>query len=257
MSASLLQTFRDLDGNLKHALADLDSPLLLAFAALSIAGKQCSVERMSAEHIIACLEAAGVSVKKNSVSRALARAGNRVSAAKDEDGEVHYRLMTRGEREIMPHLDGGGISLVRIDGSGPRTARSHLGDILSTLRGTIRVCDPYYGVRTFDSLDHIAKSCKVRFLTSKTNEAGRKLRGALQDFRRERKQVDFRLAPSSAALHDRYVLSTDQLLIVGHGLKDVGAKESFIIQLDKKWAQSLIADTRKSFDAKWQAATPL
>jgi hypothetical protein len=257
MAASLLQIFRDLNMGIKDSIADLTSPLLQSFAALSIANEQASAERLSVEHIVACLEAAGTAVSKRSVSSALSRAGDRVSVTKGIDGENLYRLMIKGEREIAPHIGGGGISIVRFDGKKPRTARVRLGDALSSLTGLVRICDPWYGVRTLDSLDLIPLSCRVRFLTAKTNEAGSRLRGAMRDFKRERPDVEFRIAASPNDLHDRYVLSVGQMLLVGHGLKDIGAKESFMVRVDKGLAKELIAQTRASFDAKWKIAIPI
>ena len=73
MAVSLLQTFRDLDGETKDTLADLESPLLLAFAALSIAHEKCNAERLSTEHIVASLEAAGVATTKGSISKGTRR----------------------------------------------------------------------------------------------------------------------------------------------------------------------------------------
>ncbi len=127
MAKSLLETFRTLDEGLKDVLADIDSPLLLSFATLSIAHKVGEHECLSAEHITACLEAAGVAVKKQSVAKALARASGRVSSTKALDGDTLYRLMTKGEREVAPLLGGGELSVVRIDGTKPRTARQRLG----------------------------------------------------------------------------------------------------------------------------------
>src|SRR5438132_178444 len=222
MASGLLDIFRKLDREKKELLADISSPLLLSLAALSVARETFSVEHLSAEHITACLEAAGIAVDKTSVSKALARAGDRVSKSKGEYGEVLYRLMIKGEREVSPHLGGGGLVVVRIDEDKPRTARLRLGDLLSALRGTVRICDPYYGVRTLDSLDLISSSCSVRFLTGQTNEEGRRLRGALQDFKRERRTVELRRAARPTELHDRYVLTSEGLLLVGHGLKDIG-----------------------------------
>lgn len=255
--SSLLETFRSLDAALKDGLADVDSPLLLSFAALDIAENQAGVATLSAEHITACLEAAGVAVKKTSVSRALARASNRVSSKKDIDGETHYKLMTKGKREIESLVGGEMMSVVRIESGQPRTGRRRLGEELASLRGVIRICDPYYGVRTLDSLDHIRESAKVRFLTARTSESGRRLRGALRDYKRERPDTEFRRAANPSELHDRYVLAKGRILILGHGLKDIGGKESFMIRLDQSLVPDLAKEMRESFDAKWRAGTPL
>ena len=256
MAKSVLEIFRSLDQATKDVLADINSPLLLSFATLSIAHNMGGHERLSAEHIVACLEAAGVAIKKQSISKSLARASGRVSGTKGLDGEILYRLMTKGEREIAPHLGGGELSVVRIDGKSPRTARQRLGEVLSGLKGTVRVCDPYYGVRTLDSLEHFPRTSTVRFLTVKTSESGRKLKGALRDFKRERPKIEFRTT-TSHSLHDRYVLSKDVLLILGHGLKDIGGKESFMIYLSSSLVPDLIKETTASFDERWKVSTKI
>ncbi len=256
MPKSLLDTFRTLDKTTKDVLADLTSPLLLSCATLSTAHEKADYDRLSAEHIVACLEAAGVAAKKTSVSRALARAGDRVSRTKGLDGDILYRLMTKGERDIAPYLGGGLLSVVRIEGSKPRTGREKLGQILSQLKGTVRICDPYYGLRTLDSLDFIPKATVVRFLTAKTGESARKLRGALRDFREERPKIQFRKT-SSDYLHDRYVLAKDSLLILGHGLKDIGGKESFMIRLSSSLVPDLIRETASVFDERWKSASKI
>ncbi len=257
MAKSLLETFVSLDQAAKDALSAEDSPLLLSLAALDIAATEAGVDRLSAEHIVACLEASGVAVRKTSVSRALARAGGRVSTTKDENSETLYRLMTKGKKEIENLLGGELMSVVRIEGGQPRTARRRLGDMLAELKGTVRVCDPYYGIRTLDSLDHVPKGCAVRFLTSKTSEPAQKIQGAIRDFVKERPSAEFRIAANPSDLHDRYVLTADSLLILGHGLKDIGGKESFMIRLERSLAPDLLHELAQTFDARWQSASAL
>lgn len=141
MPKSLLETFSSLDSSITEALADTDSPLLLSFAALDIAESKAGTSRLTAEHIVACLESAGVAVSRKSISRALARAGNRVSTSRDLYGDVQYKLMTRGRREIDT-LFGGELLVSRIEAGTPRTARKMLAEILAKLGGVVRVCDP-------------------------------------------------------------------------------------------------------------------
>lgn len=69
--------------------------------------------------------------------------------------------------------------------------------------------------------------------------------------------MELRVTAQPQHLHDRYVLSDEKILIVGHGLKDIGNKESFVIVLPRKFATDLLADVQRSFDQKWGAATLL
>ena len=256
MAKSLLGTFETLGLPEKHILADIASPKLLAFYALEIAETKCGIDRLSAEEIVACLEMAGVAVKKLSVSRALAVSSGYVSFRK-EDGETFYKLMTKGKQEIEKVLGGEKISVVRIEKNQPRTARLEIGDIFRGLSGLVRICDPYYGIRMLDLLDHLPGITKVKFLTSKTNENGRKLHGAMKDFKKERPNMEFKVAGKNAGLHDRFVITNKQLLILGHGLKDIGSKESFIIRLEKDLVPDLIKETSEAFDSKWNSGTTI
>lgn len=257
MGKSLLAAFATLDASTKESLADIEPPLLLSFAALDIAFDQAEVERLTAEHIVACLESAGVAVKKASISRALARAGDRVSVRKTIDGETEYKLMTRGRREIEDVLGGELMAVAYVEGGKPRTARLRLGEILVQLKGMVRLCDPYYGVKTLDTLDHLPPASNFRFLTGKTTESARKVTGAIRDFKKERPKAEFRVAAAAHELHDRYALTKECLLILGHGLKDIGGKESFVIRVDRELAPDLLNEVREKFDERWKAAKPL
>jgi hypothetical protein len=253
----LLATFSGLDRSLRESLADIKSPLLLAFAAMLIARDRCDVADMSAEHIVAALEAAGIAVPRASVQKALGRAGNRVAKHASKDGDTLFRLMLPGEREVAHLLDRAAVEVFRFDGSTPRKARQQLGSLLAKLTGHIRICDPYLGLRTLDNLDHLPAKTLVRFLTAKISDSAAKMTVALKDFRTEHPGIAFRQVPLGTGLHDRYILTDDSLLLVGHGLKDVGAKESFLVALEKVWAPDLLADTAAAFDSRWSAATPI
>lgn len=253
MIKSLLYSFGSLDQETKNILADSDSsPRILAFLILYIARKQFNTESLSAEHIIAYLESAGVAATKKSIGRALAGAKGFVTRSINDDGDVFYRLMIKGEREAEKILaSGGDVSVFRIESDTPRQARRKLGEVLKSLKGTVRICDPFYGIGTLDSLDFLPKNCEVRFLTQKTNEPTRKISGALRDFHKEKNKTEFRIAPKTAKLHDRYILTENEILILGHGLKDIGNKESFIIVLDKNLIPDLINEMVDFFDKEW------
>jgi hypothetical protein len=257
MATSLLDAFRNLSKDTKETLADLESPILIAFAALSIAQEISDSDRLSSEHITACLEAAGVSISKLSISRALARADDRVSSSPSAEGDTLYRLMTKGKREIAPYIGGTGLMVIHLEGNKPWTDRMRLGELLSNLTGKVRICDPYYGIRTLDTLHFIPNSCAVNFLTSKTSEPQTKLAGPLQDFKKEHPNIEFRKVLPPSYLHDRYVHTSKFILLIGHGLKDIGGKESFITRIDKKIIPGIIHQIANTFDTNWKAAKPI
>ena len=254
---SLLDIFENLDEPTKQLLADVKSPLILGLATLSLAESKAHRSYMSTEHIVAALEAAGVAIKQTQIGNAFSRAGNRISR-KVIDSETHYRIMTSGQREIKGLFESPGeISVSYIEGGKPRTARKLLADMLSSLSGEIKVCDPYYGVRTLDALEMIPANCSVKFLTAQTTEKPIKLSGAISDFKKERTQTEIRIFPDPKSLHDRYILSSDLLLILGHGIKDIGNKESFVVSISSDYAGDLLESLKKTFNDRWATSTTL
>ena len=117
--------------------------------------------------------------------------------------------------------------------------------------GEARICDPYYGVRSLESLAVIPSNSHVRFLTSHTSEKASSLSGPLSDFKREHPNVEIRILPPPNTLHDRYLLTDENLLLLGHGIKDIGNKESFIITISKSYANDLLTDLKSRFDTLW------
>jgi hypothetical protein len=145
-----------------------------------------------------------------------------------------------------------------IEAGKPRTAHLEIKTLLEALPDEIRICDPYYGAGSLFRLDPIS-SKSVRFLTKSPDSKETKtgvLPRALTEFVREHPTVEFREA-STNDLHDRFIVCESELLLLGHGLKDIGNKESFLVRLDRSIAADTIDQVIKSFDAKWAMATKI
>jgi hypothetical protein len=254
--ASLLDTFESLDDATKNALADIKTPLHLGLASLYLAKEKAARSSLTAEHIVACLEAAGVAVQREQITKAFSRAGNRISRS-IVDNEIHYKLMTSGQREIEPIATKGTIQLFHIEGQKPRTARKVVSELIGTLSGEIRVCDPYYGERSLDVLDQMPSGSTVKFLTCKTSEKVPALSRAISDYKREHPTCEIRQLAPPNTLHDRFILTDSTLLILGHGIKDIGSKESFVISLSEKLVPGIISSLKSTFDANWASARAL
>lgn len=255
-NTSLLTTFEQLDDNKKLALAEVSSTLDLSLATLKVAKENANVDALTAEHIEACLEFAGVSKKRESIRKSLSRAGERVKSFK-VGPDTFYKIMTKGLLQVRDLLERGNISLVRIESNTPRTAKRTLEEILATALGDVSICDPYYGINSLDVLEKLGKERSVRFLTKRASESGRRLNAAIRDFRREFPNIQLRTAAAEARIHDRYILSSSGICIVGHGLKDIGGSDSFVISLDATYAADVMTDTQARFDSLWSAATAI
>jgi len=144
-----------------------------------------------------------------------------------------------------------------IEAGKPRTAQLRLKDVFASLNGELRICDAYYGTGTLLRLDGLTHCAPVRFLTQIADTRERpQLPRALTEFTAEHPAVEFR-RHAGRDLHDRYVLAETEVILLGHGLKDIGSRESFIIRLPKELVGDLLHELRVSFDAKWTGASPL
>src|SRR5574341_2354689 len=236
-------------------LADLDSPLKMTLGALVLAEDVFGIQYLSIEEIYDGLEAAGVGIQRKQISNAISRAGSKVSRRKI-DGRIKYRAMKQGRREVEEELLPSGVQVSFVESGRPRYARQRLGDLLGGLQGVVRICDPYYGVRTLDSLELIPSKISIRFLTFQSGkEDPLKLEAAIKDFLHERPNVELRKLGPPLTLHDRYIVDDMGIKIIGHGLKDIGGKDSFILALPKDLVEDLVSDLCVNFDAKWLSAT--
>jgi len=139
----------------------------------------------------------------------------------------------------------------------PRTAHLQLSDLLEGLRGEVWVCDPYYGTASLLRLDELRNCGPIRFLTCRPdNKEAAFITRALKEFVSERPRVEFRrIDPCN--LHDRYLLTDDEIIILGHGLKDIGGKQSFVVRLSKTRCEDLMRALRFSFEENWKRSVPL
>lgn len=249
----LKKVFSQLDDGLKHCLLDL-KVLDLSLFILQTAKDKCEVEYLSKTEIASCADAAEISVSESAIKTALARGGNKI-AKKSIAGKMCWKIMLPGKKAIIELLDQGNISLVYIDGSKPRTDRRNFLKILQSLNSPIYICDPYFGIKSLDVLENVNKSVSVSFL-SKHLDGSPHFAGHLADFKKEHPNTNFRIYPQSD-IHDRYILTDGQLLIVGHGLKDMGGKESFVVSINRDLAPDLHSQIKNSFSSKWSRSTAI
>lgn len=131
-------------------------------------------------------------------------------------------------------------------------------DILGNLNGDLKIVDPYCSGRTLDVLKE-TEDREVEFLTRLENLEPKDRSGFLReikDFKSEYSNVEFRSYPHMD-IHDRYILSTSFLVILGHGLKDLGSKESFAIVLRKDQNQNIFEALVENFNRRWKISSIL
>lgn len=152
------------------------------------------------------------------------------------------------------------INLHYFESNKPYTSKKILSqEILGTLKGEIKFVDPYCGDRTL----HLLKSAEknpVKILTN-TKNLGRNEKQFLydlKDFKKENPTLNFEIRNyPSKDLHDRYIISPDSLVLIGHSIKDLGNKESFAIKIGKVVNEVVYNDLNDNFDTRWNNANPL
>jgi hypothetical protein len=139
------------------------------------------------------------------------------------------------------------------NGKTPYSDRRKLSEILSQITGAARVSEAYLGVGSLELFKHIPKTVQVQVLVGQ----GSKLPSELTHFKTEYPNFRFKQYGQPNGVHDRYILDAGGILILGHGFKDIGTKDSFALRLDKSVIPDMVAEVMSSFDSKWDAAKPI
>lgn len=252
----IVSGFKNLSDEKKELLANISSPLKLVLAILYIAKEDFGQEYLSIEQIIDCIEASDNSIPKSSISNSISRANNKISS-KIINRIKYYKITIHGKNFIEDLYESNTLRLVYVEANTPRTALKNLSELFTSLKGNILICDPYYGARTFYTLELIPKETKVFFLTARTSEKIQSINSIINDFKKEHTNFEIREVQNPKEIHDRYIIDDGGLMLVGHGIKDIGNKDSFIIKLDKTIALEVWNEIKKSFSSKWSAAKPL
>lgn len=143
-----------------------------------------------------------------------------------------------------------------LSGNQPEEARQELSGVLQSLRGEVRICDQYYGPGMLSKLRSLEGCARVHVLTRKLGVPDIVAVHEMQDFKKDFPKFEFR-KHSGSGLHDRFIISQDQLILLGQSLKDFGGSESFVVVLNREIAGDIIKTVRDSFNDKWKDAQRL
>ncbi len=215
---------------------------------------------MYASEIAELAEIRSIALSTLQVERSLARAGKRVLRKKldfgdDLDNKTTYKISEKGILDMKRRYAVAGARVLVLDGSKPWTDRHlTLPQIAAELEGRICVVDKFYGSASLGVLSHFKHGSPLQFLTGKTNESSASFARELKDFKKEVRSVEVRLFPAHHELHDRYIISDNALVIVGHGIKDIGDKESFLVLLKGEMTTDLRKTLLQKFESRWSAS---
>jgi hypothetical protein len=245
-----------IDNDFVDKLIEINSPMLMGLAVLYFVEKNDPNTYLDAESISQALEACGINRNSLSIKRAFANAGEKIKCRRN-NGKVTYKIMRKGQKKIEELLATGNLKVVYIEPNTPRTAKRKLKQLISNISGIVKISDPFYGERSFDTLELLADHCTIKFLTSHTSENNGKIQRIYKDFHNEYQNTEIRIYPNRSDLHDRYLLWDDGLILIGHGIKDIGNKESFAIVIKKDLIEDIHKSVENNFDSKWNQSKQL
>lgn len=200
-----------------------------------------------------------INIDEKSIIRALSRAANKIKTEKI-NSKIFYEIMNPG-KEYLTNFSAENTSKIHfVNGTNAwSTTNKNLPMLITKLNQELIIIDPYYGIGTLSNLEKISKNKKIRFLTSRlgTNESEDKFKKELLKFKSEFRNIQINKYDKFYEFHDRYILSDNGLIIIGHGLIDLGSKESFIIALFDEEIKPLIPILTESFENKWKKSVVL
>ena len=221
---------------------------------LWVTKEKLGVKKLTAEQIARIIrDVKEVSCKPISITRSFSRAKDKIYTYKEDD-EIYFEIMKQGKDNLISQIKEESIEVFYFEPDKQYTSKRLLSkNILDNLKGELRIVDPYCGERTLDILSNV-KNRVVKFLTRVENlrerERNRILR-EIREFKSEHIGIEFRNYPHKD-IHDRYIISSEFLVILGHSIKDLGAKESFAIVLNKETSKNIVGALIENFNRRWK-----
>jgi hypothetical protein len=133
-------------------------------------------------------------------------------------------------KEGIEELGPASLSSFYVDPERALTEIRRMEEILATLKGDIKICDPYLENKTIDFLAECRSSSSIKLLTSNVLKES-KLRRDLAAYDKEHaSKIEIRISPNGV-LHDRYIIHQEGMLLLGTSLNGFAKKQSFLVSL--------------------------
>ena len=260
MESSILRRFARADVSDLPPFDDCQTIIQQTLWVLWVGKDKLNQGRMSTEQVSSILrEVKEVSIRPASITQALNRAGDKIHCYRD-GGQIFYEIMKSGKDYLMSRKPQGTLEVFYFEPGQPYSSKRILvTGILESLTGELRIVDPYCGERTLDAIKNV-KARPIKFLTrlgniSNANVKSRFLR-ELQDFKLENTDIEFG-DYLNTDLHDRYIISSHRVVLIGHSIKDLGAKESFAIVFNQTSFRNIYEALSENFDRRWNQSAIL
>jgi len=251
----LLTKFKKANASTLPSFDLYKNPLERGLWILWVAKDKLKTNQLSADQIVLILrEVKEVSVKKRSIINAF----NRVPDKVHRHNKILYEIMKPGKDHLRAQAGNGPIAVFQFEPGKPYSSKNLvLADILGDLKGELKIVDPYCGSQTLEVMSKIKN--KIKFMTRIDNlkpKDKNTFLSALKDFKTEYKHAEFGNYACSD-IHDRYIITTDALIILGYSIKNLGDKESFAIMLDSHANKNIYDALCDVFNRRWKSSTVL
>lgn len=198
-----------------------------------------------------------IELKENSINKAISRSADKTKVS-ESDNKKYYEITDIGRRFIETKITD--ISPNKTFFFTGNSSWSDLNEkfpkLIEILDGDLRIVDPFYGIGTLNVLSKFGNKRKIKFISG---ELGRKEQKNPTDFSIELgrfngqfKNIEMRKYEDYDEIHDRYIIAKNGLVVIGHGIKDLGNKESFVIFLPIEKVKNLSEELVKIFDERWK-----
>jgi len=255
--SELVKKFSKIEDNDFPNFYKYDKPLERSLWILWLAKEKLGIRKLTSEQIASIIrDVKEISIDAQSINNAFTRAGDKVHIYHESDETVCFEIMKPGKDYLMALIKSGSLELFYFEpGKKYESKKTMSNHILDNMHGEIKIVDPFCGERTLDILKYGAdRSIKVltRLANLREKDKNSFLR-EVQDFKSEYSNIEIRDYPNND-IHDRYMLSSDSLVILGHSIKDLGNKESFAIVLTRETSKNIIESLEEIFNRRWKQA---
>jgi hypothetical protein len=259
MDEDITEKFRESDTSDFPDFYSCKTVLEKALWVLWVAKEKIGIKALSSEQIALVIRnVKEVSISERSIANAFGKAGDKIHVYTRMYDSSLFEIMKTG-KDILKSKGYEDIEVFYFESGNHYTSKRILSNnLMHKINGNFAIVDPYCDVRTLDVLREV-KNRKVKLITQldKLRPQNKEtfLRH-LKDFKTEYNHVEFRNYQFND-IHDRYILSADSLIILGHSIKDLGSKETFAIWLNEKNAKNIIEELSNNFDRRWTQSVPI
>lgn len=186
----------------------------------------------------------GVPLHWNSI-QAMLRKNPKLVGRRKRNKTWQFTISTEGTKQLSSDPS----PIVLVDPTKAMQSVSGLHSFLSSLTGTLSVCDPYIDTVTIEHLEACAPTVSIRLLSKNINSGGQ-VKRLISALRTQGRTIEVKQSVSHV-LHDRYIIDNTKMLILGTSLNGFGKRQCFVIHAGSDIRRITLAE----FDKEWRSAT--